>query len=94
MDTSVIRLVNDTKVYLHAVIDNFSRRILGWCVVDKFEITSMVSSLRDAASWGGQDFVNLAQLRRIQSPDELIPRFHWTQVTSCHAAKARPRRSR
>jgi len=27
---TVIRLLDDTKCYLHAVIDNFSRRILSW----------------------------------------------------------------
>ena len=30
IDTTIIRLVDGTKAYLHAVIDNFSRRILGW----------------------------------------------------------------
>ena len=30
IDVTVIRLVDDTKAYLHAVIDNFSRRILSW----------------------------------------------------------------
>jgi len=28
IDVTVIRLLDDTKCYLHAVIDNFSRRIL------------------------------------------------------------------
>ena len=35
IDTTVIRLLDGTKVYLHAVIDNFSRRILAWKVADK-----------------------------------------------------------
>ena len=30
IDATVIRLVGGSKAYLHAVIDNFSRRILGW----------------------------------------------------------------
>ena len=29
IDTTVIRLLDGTRAYLHAVIDNFSRRILG-----------------------------------------------------------------
>ena len=35
IDTTVIRLLDGTKVYLHAVIDNFSRRILAWKVADR-----------------------------------------------------------
>jgi putative transposase len=32
IDTTVIRLLDGTRAYLHAVIDNFSRRILAWRV--------------------------------------------------------------
>ncbi len=35
IDATVIRLLDGTKVYLHAVIDNFSRRILAWKVAEK-----------------------------------------------------------
>ena len=37
VDTSLIRLVNGGRAYLHAVIDNYSRRILAWRVLDRFE---------------------------------------------------------
>ncbi len=37
VDTTLIRLVNGSRVYLHAVIDNYSRRILAWRVLDHFE---------------------------------------------------------
>ncbi|MDB4680133.1 DDE-type integrase/transposase/recombinase [Planctomycetaceae bacterium] len=37
VDTSLIRLVNGSRAYLHAVIDNYSRRILAWRVLDHFE---------------------------------------------------------
>jgi transposase InsO family protein len=30
VDTTLLRLLDGTRVYLHAVIDNFSRRILSW----------------------------------------------------------------
>lgn len=30
IDTTLLRLLDHTRVYLHAVIDNFSRRILAW----------------------------------------------------------------
>lgn len=34
IDTTVIRLLDRIRAYLRAVIDNFSRRILAWRVVD------------------------------------------------------------
>jgi len=32
VDTTIVRLLDGTRAYLHAVIDNFSRRILAWKV--------------------------------------------------------------
>jgi putative transposase len=34
IDTTVIRLLDGSRAYLHAVIDNFSRRILAWRVAE------------------------------------------------------------
>ena len=36
MDTTLIRLLDGGRAYLHAVIDNFSRRIMAWKVTEKF----------------------------------------------------------
>ena len=43
IDTTVIRLLDGTRAYLHAVIDNFSRRILAWRVADTFAPVNSVS---------------------------------------------------
>ncbi|QDT78605.1 Integrase core domain protein [Gimesia maris] len=37
VDTSFVRLVNGGRACIHAVIDNYSRRILAWRVLDRFE---------------------------------------------------------
>ena len=37
IDTTLIRLLDGTRVYLHAVIDNFSRRILSWRLNEHFD---------------------------------------------------------
>ena len=37
VDTTVIRLLDGTRAYLHAVIDNFSRRIFAWKVSATFD---------------------------------------------------------
>jgi len=57
IDTTVIRLLDGTRAYLHAVIDNFSRRILAWRVADTFAPASSVCGTSDlrrsskATSW-------------------------------------------
>ncbi len=48
IDTSAVRLVDGRKVWLHAVIDNFSRRILAWRVAERFEIANAVAILEEA----------------------------------------------
>ena len=42
IDTTIIKLIDGTKIYLHAVIDNFSRRILAWHVAERLEVGSTV----------------------------------------------------
>ena len=45
IDTTVIRLLDGTRVYLHAVIDNLWRRILGWRVAETFAPVNSVAML-------------------------------------------------
>ena len=45
VDMTVIRLLDGTKVYLHAIIDNFSRRILAWRVTEGFTVATTVAIL-------------------------------------------------
>jgi transposase InsO family protein len=40
VDTTLIRLLDGSRVYLHAVIDNFSRRIVAWKVSATFDPNS------------------------------------------------------
>ena len=49
MDTTVIRLLDGSRAYLHAVIDNFSRRILAWRVAETFVPVNSVAVLLDAS---------------------------------------------
>jgi putative transposase len=48
IDTTVIRLLDGTRAYLHAVIDNFSRRILAWRVTETFAPVNSVTVLLEA----------------------------------------------
>jgi putative transposase len=49
IDTTVIRLLDGTRAYLHAVIDNFSRRIMAWRVAETFAPVNSVAVLLDAS---------------------------------------------
>lgn len=44
VDATLIRLLDGSRAYLHAVIDNYSRRILAWRVAESFdpEITAQI----------------------------------------------------
>jgi transposase InsO family protein len=48
IDTTVIRLLDGTRAYVHAVIDNFSRRILAWRVADTIAAINSVAVLVEA----------------------------------------------
>lgn len=48
IDTTLIRLLDGTRVYLHAVIDNFSRRILSWRLNDHFDTGASAAMLIEA----------------------------------------------
>jgi hypothetical protein len=49
IDTTVIRLLDGTRAYLHAVIDTCSRRILAWHVADTFAPVNRATVLLDAS---------------------------------------------
>ena len=55
MDMTLIRLLDGTRVYLHAVIDNFSRRILAWKTIAKFDPAITAEILNQAAEGVGVD---------------------------------------
>ena len=49
VDTTMIRLLDGSRAYLHAVIDNFSRRILAWSVAGSFHPAITASLLKSAS---------------------------------------------
>ena len=52
---TIIRLLDGTRAYLHAVIDNFSRRILAWRLAERFEPANAVAVLLEAGRAAGQE---------------------------------------
>ena len=49
IDTTVLRLTTGIRIYLQAVIDNFSRRILAWRVSDKLSSATTRELLMEAS---------------------------------------------
>jgi putative transposase len=50
VDTTIIRLLDGTRLYLHGIIDNYSRRILSWRLKERFEPkVTTCELLREAA---------------------------------------------
>jgi putative transposase len=48
VDTTLLRLLDGSRAYLHAIIDNFSRRILAWKVSAAFDPATTALLLRQA----------------------------------------------
>ena len=49
IDTTLVRLLDGSKAYLHAVIDNYARRILAWRVHESFVPAVTAELLIEAA---------------------------------------------
>ena len=49
VDVTIIRLLDGTRAYLHAAIDNYSRRILSWSLEDRLGSGGTCQLLRSAA---------------------------------------------
>jgi hypothetical protein len=50
LDVTIIKLLDGTKAYVHAVIDNFSRRILAWTVAGHLDPMNTRNVLNTAAA--------------------------------------------
>jgi hypothetical protein len=44
IDVTIIKQLDGTKAYVHAVIDNYSRKILAWTVAEKLNINHLDST--------------------------------------------------
>ena len=49
LDVTIIKLLDGSRTYLHAIIDNFSRRILSWTLETRLGSGATCRVLRDAA---------------------------------------------
>ncbi len=85
IDVSVIRLLDGTKVYLHAVIDNFSRKILAWNVAESLHPMGTCEVLQHAARHlHREELVQVVCDGGVENfnarVDEVLERFEWERI--------------
>jgi transposase InsO family protein len=86
LDVTTIRLIDGTRTYLHAVIDNYSRRIMSWALEDRLGSGATCRVLREAASQIGTDFAGPTVVADSGSEnvnrevDALLERVDWRRV--------------
>ncbi|CAG0954555.1 hypothetical protein FLAV_00372 [Flavobacteriales bacterium] len=51
MDVSIFKTINNTKVYLYVICDNFSRCILNYKVATKFDVALVLENIREVKQW-------------------------------------------
>jgi len=51
LDVTIIRLLDGTKLFLHAVLDNCSRRVLAWQLAEKLSPLTTCEILAEAAKY-------------------------------------------
>ena len=51
IDASQVRLLDGTKAWLHAVIDNASRKVLAWTIAPSCEAAATLETLREAVTF-------------------------------------------
>jgi transposase InsO family protein len=50
VDATIIKLLDGTKAYLHAVMDNYSRKILAWTLAEQLNPMNTCLVLNQAAA--------------------------------------------
>ncbi len=68
----MIRLLDDSKIYLHAVIDNFSRKILAWDLQERVMGRTTTAVLEQAARFLGGGVVNLMTDSGLENINETV----------------------
>ncbi|MEE9384623.1 MAG: DDE-type integrase/transposase/recombinase [Nannocystaceae bacterium] len=76
IDLTVIRLTSGARVYLHAVIDNFSRKILAWELVERVAGKTTTTVLEHAAKFlrNGDDITLMAD-SGVENVNEVVDDF-------------------
>lgn len=76
IDLTVIRLTSGAKLYLHAVIDNFSRKILGWELAERVAGKTTTGVLERAAKFlSDEDDVTLMTDSGVENVNEVVDDF-------------------
>jgi transposase InsO family protein len=75
VDLTVIRLLDGTKIYLHAVIDNFSRKILAWELSERICGGTTRTMLEKAGRFLDGEEVKLMSDAGVENINEVVDGF-------------------
>ncbi len=75
IDVTVIRPTSGAKMYLHAVIDNFSRKILGWELAERLAGKTTTMVLDEAAKFLGKTEVKLMADSGVENVNEVVDQY-------------------
>jgi len=75
IDLTVIRLTSGAKVYLHAVINNFSRKILAWELAERVAGKTTTAVLQSAAKFLGKTEVTLMADSGVENVNRIVDDF-------------------
>ena len=75
IDLTVIRLTSGAKVYLHAVIDNFSRKILAWELAERVAGETTTKVIRTAAEFLETNEVSLMADSGSENVNEVVDSY-------------------
>jgi transposase InsO family protein len=77
LDVSVLRLLNGTKLYLHASVHNFSRRVLAWRLAEKLDPLTTCQVLTEAAKnlRGGASPVSVLTDGGVENVNDIVDEF-------------------
>jgi transposase InsO family protein len=77
LDVTVLRLLDGTRLYLHGVVDNFSRRVLAWRLAEKLDPLTTCQVLTEAAKnlQGGASPVSVLTDGGVENVNDTVDEF-------------------
>jgi putative transposase len=77
LDVTVLCLLDGTRLYLHGVVDNFSRRVLAWRLAEKLDPSTTCQVLAEAAKnlQGGGSPVSVLTDSGVENVNDTVDEF-------------------
>ena len=99
IDVSVLKLLDGTKAYIHAVIDNFSRKILAWTIGAPLDPTATCQVLIEAGkhldATDARPTVTVMADSGVENVNAAVDATFWPNASTASSPRSRsPNRTR